>query len=151
MLTHYITNQNSNFNSDRLEIIGNVLLKPLRLVCGRNVKIDRDLKATELPAANKTQRFAVAIFSSIFFMITLPALIIGIACTWNSKSYKHFNALEVSHLKTSDNETQQINLETNLQDSGDQTLKIFQEYEACILRIKFKGRRRARGKHATVC
>ena len=118
MLANYVINPSSDLKSDSLGKIGNVLLKPLRLVCGRSVKIDHDLKTIELPAASKTQRLAVAIFSSIFFMITLPALIIGVVCIWNSKTYKKFKELEVS--QTSDNETQQINPKAKIQDSGDQ-------------------------------
>lgn len=103
MLTLYVTSQNSDFKPDNYEKVGNVLLKPLRLVCGRIVKVDDDSKIRELPAANKLKRIAVAIFSSILFIITVPALIVGAICISKSKSYKKFAALEASYQKKTAN------------------------------------------------
>jgi hypothetical protein len=88
MINYYLVNQTPNYKPDNLEKIGNFLLTPLRFVCGRTIKIDQDGKITELPQAHKVKRIAVAIFSSAFFMITIPTLAIGIICLLNSKSYK---------------------------------------------------------------
>ena len=99
MLTRYITSRDSEFKSDNYEKVGNVLLKPLRLICGRTVKIDHDSKISKLPTANKLKRMAVATFSSIFFLITVPSLILGALCISQSKSYKQFKALDSTYQK----------------------------------------------------
>ena len=89
MLVQYIRNKNLSFSSaDTLERVGDTLLKPLRLVCGRFITIDTNLQSTQLPSLSKIKRLIASILFILFSPLTIPMCIIGAICVSQSHSYQ---------------------------------------------------------------
>ena len=89
MLTQYIRSKGSSFAPvDTLEQVGDVLLKPVRFVCGCFVRVDSELESTLLPAASIIHRICIGVLLTVCCPITIPMSIIGTICVLTSTSYQ---------------------------------------------------------------
>ena len=86
MLVHFNRSENET-KADFCEKTGNILLTPLRLTCGKTVKIGKDLHNFDVEKIHTITRIALAIFSIAFFLFTAPMALTGYLFTRHSSTY----------------------------------------------------------------
>lgn len=91
MLVEFNSKYGSFSDKDLFERTADVLLKPLRLSCGRFVKVDKELNGFYEATTSLTQKIFASFLTLLFFPVTIPLTLIGIALNANSSSYQEIS------------------------------------------------------------
>jgi len=102
MLVHFNRSENET-KADLFEKTGNILLAPLRLSCGKTVKIGKDLHNFDVEKIHTITRIVLAIFSFVFLPFTALMALTGYLFTRHSSTYSEAYGLYKKQIEKTGN------------------------------------------------